>query len=365
MQKSKINILFLTYRADKSGGPLLLLNLLKDLNTNGQRSQFSFHMGCPIGEALSDDLRKTCEGYVEFCQGFKSILSFFFLISYCRKNSIQLIHSHGRGAGYFSRFLNLFGFKVIHSLHGVHVSGGWKSKIKGFLEKLLAFRTNAFVVSSYTEDLAGKWFGFIPLNSKSVYIPHKLDFIPKAKQVFQGPHKVMGTLTRLEPEKGNIHLLEFFFKYLKDQNWSLQIAGQGSQKDQLLTLIKEYGLTSQVELAGFVTDKNLFLNQLDVYVSFSESEGMPLSVIEAMGAGIPCLLSSVRGHIDFNERASTVWTFEKSDYLQCFLTLKMLVDDTIVRTQRILRAQRLVKELSELKWEESYYKLYFSLVELH
>lgn len=56
----------------------------------------------------------------------------------------------------------------------------------------------------------------------------------------------------------------------------------------------------QVQVTGWVTPNEVqhYLNQIDVYISTSLWEGLPLSVLEAMNCGKPLLLSDCVGNVD-------------------------------------------------------------------
>lgn len=72
----------------------------------------------------------------------------------------------------------------------------------------------------------------------------------------------------------------------------LDIAGAGPEEAALRQLQKELQL-QRVHFAGFCNDVPAFLNSADVYVQSSAWEGMPLTVLEAMAAGLPVIASAV------------------------------------------------------------------------
>ncbi|MEQ9402714.1 MAG: glycosyltransferase family 4 protein [Cyclobacteriaceae bacterium] len=97
-------------------------------------------------------------------------------------------------------------------------------------------------------------------------------------------------LGRLEPRKGVMHALGAF-RQLKGSypNFKLVIAGDGDNREDVETFIKDYNLTD-VELAGFVDEsvKYKLLSESDVYVApalYGESFGIVL--LEAMAVGTP------------------------------------------------------------------------------
>ena len=76
------------------------------------------------------------------------------------------------------------------------------------------------------------------------------------------------------------------------------IAGQrnGQLYDDLLMLRKELGLENKVKFSGFMDDAGEFLSNLDVFLSSSISEGLPLSAIQGMVAKLPMVATRCGGY---------------------------------------------------------------------
>jgi glycosyltransferase involved in cell wall biosynthesis len=73
------------------------------------------------------------------------------------------------------------------------------------------------------------------------------------------------------------------------------IAGRGEEHASLLALSDSLELSDRVRFLGVRSDVGALLNGADIFVHPSRSEGMPLSVIEAMRAGLPVIASEVGG----------------------------------------------------------------------
>lgn len=74
------------------------------------------------------------------------------------------------------------------------------------------------------------------------------------------------------------------------------ICGQGSCRRALEALINRLQLAGQVHLAGFQEDPVKFYQCADIFVFPSLQEGMPVALMEAMAAGLPCIVSDIRGN---------------------------------------------------------------------
>lgn len=114
--------------------------------------------------------------------------------------------------------------------------------------------------------------------------------------VERGRDVVVGVMARLEPEKG-IDLLIRAVASLRGElpRLRLLIAGTGSQEDRLRRLADDLGCGGQVRFAGYVHDVGDFLACLDIYVQPSRADAFPLSVPEAMAAGLPVVANRVGG----------------------------------------------------------------------
>ena len=76
----------------------------------------------------------------------------------------------------------------------------------------------------------------------------------------------------------------------------LLLAGNGPEHDNLVKLIEELNLCDNVELLGYRTDIQDYVNICDLVVSASHREGLPLNIMEAMICGKPVIASDNRGH---------------------------------------------------------------------
>lgn len=81
-----------------------------------------------------------------------------------------------------------------------------------------------------------------------------------------------------------------------DCNTHLLLCGEGPNRSNLESLVRRLHLGGRVHFLGNRTDIPQLLLAADAFVSTSIYEGMPLTVLEAMESGIPCVLSSIREH---------------------------------------------------------------------
>ena len=97
---------------------------------------------------------------------------------------------------------------------------------------------------------------------------------------------------------------------LKDKNFIYLICGRGVLKEYLERKIQELRLENKAKLLGYRRDVIEILKTADLFIFPSKREGLPVSVIEAMAAGLPVIASNVRGNRDLIEKENL---FEPND----------------------------------------------------
>jgi glycosyltransferase involved in cell wall biosynthesis len=103
---------------------------------------------------------------------------------------------------------------------------------------------------------------------------------------------VAGTVARLVPVKNQAMLLRAAARV--PGLW-LALAGDGELRTDLEQLAGELGIADRVRFLGLRRDVPRVLAALDVFVMTSESEGLPIAMIEAMAAGLPVVATEVGG----------------------------------------------------------------------
>ena len=108
------------------------------------------------------------------------------------------------------------------------------------------------------------------------------DALPR---LIKRPHELwLGTFAGLRAVK-NLPRLVRAFAALPDP-WQLVIAGEGPERAAIIAEAERLGLADRVHLAGFVADPASVIGLFDLFALSSESEQFPVSVVEAMAAGL-------------------------------------------------------------------------------
>ena len=130
------------------------------------------------------------------------------------------------------------------------------------------------------------------------------------------------TVGELIPRKGHELLIRAFAKS-NISGAQLLICGSGREKEHLTALIKELGISDRAHLLGFRNDIYELLKCADTFVFPSKQEGLPVALMEAMAAGLPCIASRIRGNVDL--LPDSRYLFEASDES----TLCQLMQDAV------------------------------------
>jgi len=119
--------------------------------------------------------------------------------------------------------------------------------------------------------------------------------------------RIVGTVTRLREEKGNIYLIDAVTSILeKGIDMVLLIAGDGPLRERLEKRVRELGLEKVVRFLGFRSDVPALLSLFDVQVIPSLTEGFPLCLAEAMAAENAIVATAVGGMRDIGREGETV-----------------------------------------------------------
>lgn len=119
-------------------------------------------------------------------------------------------------------------------------------------------------------------------------------------------------------------------------NVKLLVVGEGDSRPELESLIKELGLEERVELTGRRKDAFEMLADSHVFWHLSESEGLPMVVLEAMSCGLPVVGFDVRGTRD-------VVVDGETGFLVPFGDIEMVVQ----RTVELLNDESAFQEMSQ------------------
>jgi glycosyltransferase involved in cell wall biosynthesis len=142
------------------------------------------------------------------------------------------------------------------------------------------------------------------------------------------------------------------------------IVGEGEERQALDLMVAELGLRERVLLIGFRSDIPRLLQAFDIFVLPSLYEGLPRAVMEAMAAGLPCVVTDVGGNAEAVIHGETGFVWPVGDLASFSSSLENLLRNPDLRRAMGLAGRaRAQKVFSANRMAQQYECLYMSLLE--
>ena len=262
--------------------------------------------------------------------------------------------------------------KVIYQVHGFHFYKG-APKLNWLLyypvEWLLAHWTDAIITINH-EDYAfaqkkmklrrgGKVY-YVPgvgINTKS-YAPDAAVRQAKRQELgLQDTDVMLISAGELNENKNNTVLISALAK-LQNRNIHYFLCGVGDKENDLRQQAQEAGLSENVHFLGYRTDMKALLQAADVFVMPSFREGLSRSIMEAMSAGLPCIVSKIRGNVDLVTEGQGGYLHAPADADTAAAAIEKLASDKDLR--QAMRSYNLekIKNFDSSVIEQQIQKIY-------
>jgi len=248
-----------------------------------------------------------------------SLYTPFKLFSILRKEKPDLVHTHGKGPGLYGRIIGkLLNIPVVHTFHGFHYEdlSPLKKWVHLTAEIFLAMITDQHIFVSAGEKKRASVIRLLDEENSTIIhngVDHNCirNLSVNRSAVLKSigcenweNNKILGTLSRLSPEKGILNLISAFSKAAQEMpDLRLIIVGGYPEEHadyylETKELIEKENLTEHVRILGYRQDAIDILKCMDFYISPSLSEGLPISMLEAFAAGIPTIATEITGNKD-------------------------------------------------------------------
>ncbi|MCK8816319.1 glycosyltransferase family 4 protein [Natroniella sulfidigena] len=220
-----------------------------------------------------------------------------------REEGIQVVHAHSRVPAWISYFatkkIDVPFITTAHSQYSIHLG----SSIMAKGEKVIVVSDG---VAQHLQE------GFDLSSERIVQISPGIDIkmFKKADSYraeirneldISEDELVIGNVARLTEVKGHQYLLKALAILLDKleaelvSKVCLLIVGDGSKREELEELVRELGVEENVIFTGASEDVSKVLSAMDLFVLSSISEGLGLSVLEAMAAHKPVVMTKSGG----------------------------------------------------------------------
>ena len=242
------------------------------------------------------------------------INSILFLKKIMDEKRYYLMHCHSPIGSVVARVAAIKarknGTKIIYTAHGFHFYKGAPKKnwiLFYPIEKYLSTITDVLITIN-KEDYE---FAYKHMKAKQVkYIPgvgidtqkfrlNNFDIGTKRKELgVIDDDIIIISVGELNRNKNHEVVIKAISK-LNNPKIHYFIAGKGEKERYLYNLARR--LKVNLHLLGYRTDVVELLNMADLYVFPSFREGLSVALMEAMAAGLPCIVSKIRGNVDLIE----------------------------------------------------------------
>lgn len=182
----------------------------------------------------------------------------------------------------------------IYTEHSTH--NRRRSKWYGRLLDQFAYAPYRVIIaiSQGTANSLATWMPGLKERVKVIFNGAKLKYSNMPEFADQGESIRIISAGRLHKAK-NYETALTAISLIESDNFEYWIAGEGELREELNIGIKGLNLQHKVRLLGFVTDMESLWSQCDIFFIPSKWEGFGLSAVEAMNAGLPCIMGDVPG----------------------------------------------------------------------
>lgn len=231
------------------------------------------------------------------------------LLQICRQHRVRLIHAHQYAPFFYAAVARLLGWSrlpILFTEHGRDYPDYRRSKRVLANRFLLRKYDKAVAVGKYVRQALIEYEGLPPERISVIYngVDVEAYATPSGEQRLE-TRKGLGLaeddvaliqVARLNPLKDHLTAVRAFAMLCEQQKRArLLIVGDGEERAKIEAAIGEAGVGERVHLLGTRRDIPRLLAASDVFLLTSISEGIPLTLLEAMAAGLPCVSTDVGG----------------------------------------------------------------------
>jgi len=319
---TKKNILHIIHSLDIGGAEKLVF----DMAAETRKDIFNVMICCldnigVLGEQLA------LKGYNVACLGRRPGVDWgliFRLRDYFVKKRIDIVHAHQYTSFFYASLAKNFKKKpyIIFTEHGRFYPDRRSIRRYIFDPFLSRFASEIVSISEATKKAMIKYDNFPGGRIRVVYNGTKfmngsVDKIQKRKDInISSSDFVIATAARLDPIKNISMMIRAMKKVVKIvSDCKLIIMGDGVEYQKLSSEIGDNGLSNYVYLLGYRNDVNEIFLASDLFLLSSFTEGTSVTLLEAMNAGLPAVVTNVGGNPEILKNGETGFLVESDDAL--------------------------------------------------
>ena len=213
----------------------------------------------------------------------------------------DIIHCHSSKAGFIGRIVGrICGIPVIFTAHGWSFTEGIsdkKRRLYKLLEQMISrWSTKIICVSNYDRLLGISAMSKFANKFITVHngIPDIM-YSNNNKTNFNAPLNLIMVARFNEQKDHSLLLKAISMLKMEGIKFNTTLVGDGPLLNQTKKLADDLGISDEVHFLGARMDVEKLLKKQDVFLLISKWEGFPISILEAMRAGLPIIASDVGG----------------------------------------------------------------------
>lgn len=324
MTEQPIRILQITGGMNMGGIENFIMNIYRNIDRNKVQFDFLIHQK---EEQIFEEEIKKLGGNVYRISSIKKIGYFKYkkeLRKFFEKSRYKVVHSHyNELSGLILKVAKKCGIKnrIAHS----HTSYPTYKNIfiKIFSKFLILQLKDKNILKFACSQKAGEWlyginneFNVINngINPQEYLFNIKKRNETREKLNLKDNDIVIGHVGRFSSEKNHSFLMDIFNELLKiNKNYKLLLVGDGNTREEIEKKVQSLKLGDSVRFLGVRKDVKDILQGLDLFILPSIFEGLPVTLVEAQGAGLKCFISdSVTREIDLECKLTEFISLNKS-----------------------------------------------------
>ncbi|WP_243373862.1 glycosyltransferase [Geotalea sp. SG265] len=282
----------------------------------------------------------------------------------------HIIHTHGYKTNILGLlFARLFGAATVSTVHGWLHAERVITRMLGQMN-MLCLRHFSSVIAVSDEIRLGLEKGGIPPKRirvlKNIPTLSQTSIVDreavKKKLGIPAGAKVIGFVGRLERVKGIAQFIQAALALISEgESVHFVVIGDGSERAAMEGLVSAHGAASNIRFLGFLTDPVEIFSSLDVYVLSSLSEGIPLTLLEAMNMGVPVIATAVGGVPEVVKDGVNGILVPPDDINALVKAIKLVLDCNTHREKMIAEARKNIGETYDMMtWIRKIEEMYLS-----
>lgn len=334
-----MKILYIITRANEIGGAQTHLRDMTSalVNDNHQVELIVGEQGALVDELRAMNVKvHIIPELVREISPYKDIKCALIIRKIIKKFSPDVIALHSSKAGIVGRLAALFlNIPVIFTVHGWSFANGVndnKRRLYIIIERLFSKVTDEIItVSAQDKQLAIEHN--VASASQQTVIHNGVPLKKTTPHVYQNNAVVkLISVARFSEQKDHESLLKAL-SLLETRNWALTLVGKGPRLDEMKQLSQDLGISDNVVFTGERLDVDFLLADSDIFLLISNWEGFPISILEAMRAGLPVLASDVGGVSESVIDGKTGYLVPRADIDAIKNRLADLINDCSLRAE--------------------------------